>query len=154
MDLSIISNVIAFFVYSYVFASIEHSMYFFSDKTYYFKINNPVITAFPLFGIGVYIILFINSLLDKYNISNIIIKFLIFASICTSIEYIVGSIIVHKENGLDCAVMGWDYSDVKYNYKGIISLKHFILWGLAGLIIILIHPHLIHFIKAGLLASI
>ena len=46
-------------------------------------------------------------------------------------------------------VDSWDYSKESWNLDGKISLKHAILWGFAGLILIYIHPKLIQKIKCG-----
>jgi len=111
-------------------------------------LENPIMTGFPLYGLGGLLIYYIyNKYLQEYHW---IILFLIFGSMISLIEYIVGKYIVDAgKNSFEPTLYGkyngdivksWNYSDEPFNYQGIISLRHFISWGILGLIIIKIQP--------------
>jgi len=152
------SNIIAFFVYSYLCVTMEHFSYYVTGSTYYYRLDNPIITAFPLYGFGIYTILFINYLLDQLGMSNLnlipqlLLKLLIFGFVASVIEYITGKYfaIAGKTANPDCIFNGWDYSHEFMNIEGIVSLEHMILWGILGVIIIFVHPYLMKFINCGL----
>ena len=114
---------------------LEHIMYYFSDEE---KIlNNPIITGFPIYGIGGLIVLYLNYYLKT---NNIIIIFLLSAILLTLAELISGYIVKAGklgENRKDGKIISWDYSKNFLNYKGIIDLKHFIGFGILGTIIVL-----------------
>lgn len=146
-------HIVAFFLYSYFGASLEHINYYFSHTTK--ALANPIITGFPLYGAGAYMIILINNLLTHYNIENLLIKFIVFAIILTILEYIVGIYVGAGQKSYQGSMVdAWDYSHESYNVDGIISLKHAILWGFAGLFLIYIHPILIQKIKCGVNCSI
>ncbi|ARF11804.1 protein of unknown function DUF1113 [Klosneuvirus KNV1] len=141
-------HIIAFFIYSYLGASIEHINYYFSHTTK--ALANPIITGFPLYGFGAYMIIFINDLLNQYGIENLLVKFIVFAILLSILEYIVGIYVgAGPKSYQGTMVDSWDYSKESWNLDGKISLKHAILWGFAGLILIYIHPKLIQKIKCG-----
>ena len=92
-------------------------------------LNGPVC---PIYGFGVVIILgFLSPFKDQ------VLKLFIFSTILVStLEYVVGLILEklfhHK---------WWDYSDMKFNIKGYISLRFSIMWGLGCVIIVrYVHP--------------
>jgi uncharacterized membrane protein len=145
-----IDNIILFMIYSYGGATIEHLSYFFENKTPK-ALANPIITGFPIYGIGAYMIIWLNNILEKIGYRNIIVKIMMFAIVLTLFEYLIGLYVgagpKSHSNGM---ISSWDYSDQPYNIKGIISLKHFIAWGLLGLILIWLHPQLKHKIRNGI----
>lgn len=155
---NILANVIAFFVYSYVCVSIEHFSYYITGGTYYYRLLNPIITAFPLYGFGAYLFILMNYLLEQLNISNLnmvsqlIIKLLVFGIVASILEYITGKYFANagKTSNPDCQITGWDYSNEAMNIDGIVSLEHLILWGILGIFIVWVHPYLIKFITCGL----
>jgi len=141
-------HIVAFFVYSYLGASVEHINYYFSHTTK--ALANPIITGFPLYGVGAYMIILINDILIRYGVENLLIKFIVFAIFLSLLEYIVGIYVGAGQNSYKGTMVdSWDYSHEAYNLDGKISLRHVILWGFAGLILIYIHPKLIHLIKCG-----
>lgn len=136
---------IMFMLYSYIGATTEHISYFKSPIKK--VLMNPIITGFPLYGIGAFMILIFKSILIRYT-DNILIRFLTYATISTIIEYIVGKYIINintKNNeGLDnTLIKSWNYSNEPFNYKGIITLKHFIKWGIFGVCLDILHPKIL-----------
>jgi len=80
----------------------------------------------PLYGMGLCICYF------SYNLdTNIIFKLLLCVSLLTFIELLCGVIFIKFFN-----IPLWDYSNNKYNYKGLVCLKFSLYWGLLGLICI------------------
>jgi len=70
----------------------------------------------------------------------------------TFIEYVVGVYVGAGENSRDGNgnVESWDYSGYFLNYRGIISFRHFVVWGILGLLVSYIHPKLLRRVKAAL----
>lgn len=135
-----IKNIIPFMIYSYLGASLEHISYYISKENK--KLLNPIITGFPLYGIGAYCVILINNILQKYNLNSLT-RFLIYAILLTLIEYIVGKYVGAGKKNENGDIDAWDYTDQRFNYRGIISLKHFIAWGILGLCVEYIHPKII-----------
>jgi len=109
---------------------------------------NPVITGFPLYGIGAYLVIILDQVMTSVNI---LIKFIAFGLVLSILEYITGLYVgagPHSSKG--DMVDSWDYSKEPYNLHGIIDLKHFFLWGFLGLIVRLIYPQLTVIITNGL----
>lgn len=138
---------IAFMIYSYLGATLEHLSYsLFKSKISKPKaLANAIITGFPLYGSGAFLIVYLNNYLTNVTLP---IKFLIFSFILSSLEYIAGVYTgagkTSYENGM---VKAWDYSDEKYNIDGKISLRHFISWGILGLLVTQIHPKIMSKIR-------
>lgn len=143
-------HIVAFTLYSLCGAVFEHASYNIlpSDETK--ALTNPILTGFPLYGLGAYLIVLINSQLEKNNIESLPLKFIIFACILTLLEYLVGKYVgAGGTSIINGKIDAWDYSNDPYNYEGIITLRHFIIWGFLGIIISILHPHLIESIKYG-----
>ena len=97
-------------------------------------INRGFVTgpSCPIYGVGaVIIVLVLNNF--KQNIIVLFIAGVILTSLLEYIVYIIMDKIFNQK--------WWDYSDLRFNYKGILSLESSIAWGiLAVLLIKLIHP--------------
>ena len=150
-------HIIAFLIYSFFGAILEHMNYFITrllnPSKPYKALANPIITGFPLYAIGAYLAVSINNLFSN---QNIIIRILLIAIALSVLEYLVGLYVgagkgsyVYDSNG-NRLIDSWDYSNKNYNIGGIISLDHFIIWGILGYIIITIHPKLINKLKGCL----
>ena len=86
----------------------------------------------PIYGLGAFIMLISLSFLKD----NIVLLFIVGVVILSIWEYMVGLILEKLFK-----VKYWDYSDLKFNYKGRICLKNSIYWGILGVCFIkLIHP--------------
>ena len=153
-NIKIAIYIIIFFVYSYFGAVFEHISYYL-DPDSKKLLQNPIIEGFPLYGMGALLIYLLIKLLNlnmteknsngdnitKNNIANIFSIFTVGAVIGTLIEYFVGMNVGAGEfSGISAeeakkGISSWDYRGEPYNYKGIISLRHFITWGLAGIFI-------------------
>ena len=133
--------IIIFLIYTFLGGVFEHFSYYIGNHYMNTKkktLGNPIMTGFPLYGLGGLLIYYIY---DKYLRGyHWIILFLIFGSIISLIEYIVGKYIVDAGQYNGDIVKSWNYSDEPFNYQGIISLRHFISWGILGLIIIKVQP--------------
>ena len=98
----------------------------------------------PLYGFGL-CTLYLLAKLEQYSfienpILNKIVLFMVMAMCMTLIEYIAGVIFIQ---GLKVKL--WDYSNEKFNYKGIICLKFSIYWAiLCAIYYFLINPYIIN----------
>ena len=131
---------IIFLIFSFLGAVMEHVSYYIDNTLFNSApriLSNPILAGFPLYGCCGLLIWYVY---DKFlQNCNYVLLFFIFAILITTIEYIVG-INVGAGKTTPGGIDSWDYSDQSFNYKGIISLKHFIAWGLLGLIVINIYP--------------
>ena len=149
LRVAVLSNVIMFLIFGYLAAMIENASYIFSkgDKL----VSNVMVTGFPIFSIGAFSIIGVNRWLKPLT-KNWIVHFLAYGSVATLIELVAGLLVnagpdSANENG---AHTTWDYSNQKFNYKGIISLKHFVAWGLLGIVAVKLYDWLLPQLKIGL----
>jgi uncharacterized membrane protein len=131
---------IIFLIYTFFGAIFEHLSYYIGKQLFQSKekyLSNPILTGFPLYGLGGLLIYY---LYDKYFRSySPITLFFVFGFILSSLEYLVGKYIVNAGKS-NKGVISWDYHDEPFNYEGIISLRHFIMWGIVSLVVIKIQP--------------
>ncbi len=131
---------IIFLIYTFFGAIFEHLSYYIGKQLFQSKekyLSNPIITGFPLYGLGGLLIYY---LYDNYFRSySSFTLFFVFGFILSSLEYLVGKYIVDagKTNN---GITSWDYTNEPFNYEGIISLRHFIMWGIISLVVIKIQP--------------
>ena len=111
-------------------------------------LNGPVI---PLYGFGAVIINNICNIFSKINFSYKILLILFLSIIIlTLLELFTGEIMLKLFN-----TKLWDYSDEKYNYKGIICLKFSLAWAVLVLLFyICIYPWFNDFILKLLKSNI
>lgn len=133
MTIKMLGSAIEFMVYSYLGATLEHIRYFLSHERK--ALANPIITGFPLYGVGAFIVIGVHSKVQL----GIVGSFLLYACLLTLLEYLVGKYITNAGKvSADGLVNSW-------NYNGrIISPFHFIAWGLLGTLVTYIHPKLSH----------
>lgn len=86
----------------------------------------------PIYGFGI-CVLFLLALLEPHlpfygGVAGKIILFLTMALMMTVIEYIAGEIFII---GLKTKL--WDYSNERFNIKGIVCLKYSVCWGILGI---------------------
>jgi len=79
----------------------------------------------PMYGIAIAILILYNQILDIDGIPLIILCFLI----PTTVEYISGYILKHIFNKIY-----WDYSNLKYNIHGFVTIKFSLYWMLLSFI--------------------
>jgi len=79
----------------------------------------------PMYGIAVTFLILCNEILDINGIPLILLCFLI----PTTVEYISGCTLKHIFNKIY-----WDYSDLKYNIHGFVTLKFSLYWTLLSFI--------------------
>ena len=130
-----------FFIYSFLGWFIEHIVNFFAYGR--FIDSNLLFGPFsPLYGFGLFIILFIEILLRNFKFKNRFFFYLalfIFASISSTIIELITGIFLDKIFG----VVFWSYSSnfLKNSFSNFICLPISICWGILSLIIIkFIHP--------------
>jgi uncharacterized membrane protein len=153
--LKIYAFFIAFTIYSLGGAVCEHFSYWVADKLFYCplhkKLINPVLTGFPLYGIGAYIAIIMRKVVVEPLSFGPFLEFITYAVTMTAIEYIAGLISgAGKHDSTDNTVKAWDYSDTFCNLDGIINLKHFICFGILGMIVTRMHPPMLRSIKRAL----
>lgn len=145
MDNNLVNYSIAFMIYTYIGATLEHLSYaaqlVISPNRPPKALANPIITGFPLYGIVAFLMIMLSDYLKRMDITNPIIKFLIYGTCVTIVEYFVGvSQGAGKGSVQNGHINAWDYSAEPFNYKGIISLRHFISWGILCLLLEKVHP--------------
>lgn len=153
-----IADIIAFFVYSYLGSTLESASYFLEGKTYYYRLNNPITTAFPLYGIGAYMFIYVNYFLEYLGINKLsllvqsIIRVFVLGFLASILEYITGKYFGNagKTANPDCRLQDWNYSNEPLNIDGIVSFRHMLLWGILGLFIVYVQPYLMKFLNCGL----
>ena len=120
-----------FIFYSFIGWIIEELYSFTVTKK--FKKEGFLIGPFkPMYGIAGTILIIYNQMLDINGIPLILLCFLI----PTTVEYISGYILKHMFNKIY-----WDYSNMKYNIHGFVTLKFSLYWTLLSLIgIYFFHP--------------
>lgn len=82
----------------------------------------------PIYGFGLCSLTFIYIKLSSLNFSGFII--IILMGISMTLIELIGGLFFLKFGGIRL----WDYSDVKYNYKGVVCLRFSIIWTLLGAI--------------------
>lgn len=139
-----IEYTILFFFYSFLGAVLEHLSYYFGGGTPK-ELSNPIITGFPLYGFGALLIIFINEKLKVMGWeNNFLIQFMFFGIALSVLEYLVGVYVgAGKDSYRNGRVSAWDYSNEFMNIDGKVSLRHFILWGILGIILVRVNNYLI-----------
>lgn len=99
--------------------------------------------AIPLYGFGVVILNIICNIFININTNHkLIVIFFISTILLTLLEFLTGRIMLDLFH-----VKLWDYSNVRFNYKGIICPQFSVIWGaLALLFYLLVFPGLNTFI--------
>lgn len=146
----LIANVIIFLIYSFIGAIFEHLSYWTamkSDPDAPAKaLANPVITGFPLYGVGAYIVVALSKYIVKPYGLPMVAEMLLYAVVLSFIEGMTGEYVgaggsSYKKDacGKDM-VWSWDYSENKYNVFGVTDIRHAISFALIGLVIARVHP--------------
>ena len=78
---------------------------------------------FPIYGLAC----FIHPLSKKLHKFNALIRGGVYAILIFTVEFITGVLLTKF------GACPWDYSDAKYNYKGVIRFDFFPLWFVVGL---------------------
>lgn len=107
-----------FIIYSFIGWLIEEIYAFIVDKR--FKKEGFLIGPFkPMYGIAMTLLILYNSALNINGILLLVLCFLI----PTTVEYISGYMLKHIFNKVY-----WDYSNLKYNINGFITLRFSLYW--------------------------
>lgn len=144
VEFNIYVYIIMFMIYSTLGAIAEHLSYFFSNKKK--LVANPILPGFPLYGLGAYIAIIIDRNLktdDDEQELNIVVEFLLYAIVLTLSEYSVGRLVGagrhHTLDNGDVVIKTWSYQNTFLNIDGIINFRHFVIFGILGLIVVRIH---------------
>lgn len=137
-----------FVIYTVFGAIAEHLAYYFSKRKK--QLKNPILTGFPIYGIGAYLVVFIYRNFTKN--ANWFVEFLIYGTILTILEYIFGKLMGAGKNAIDeCGyVKTWDYSNHFLNFQGIIDLQHFVIFGIFGLIVRTVHGRFVRLVNRAI----
>lgn len=150
--IAIVCNVIMFFLYGWIGSIYENVSYLLSEKCKI--VNSVVMTGFPLYSIGGLTMVGLNRLMSPKLRKNIPIQFLVYGTVATLLELVTGLVVgagagAKMSNG---HVLTWDYSNLPFNYRGIISLKHFVIWGVVGLGAVSLYNTLYPYIRKAVAA--
>jgi len=136
---------VLFGTYTLLGAVSEHILYYLSGvkKT----LSNPVITGFPIYGIGGLTIYWIRNIILRYIPTlPIYIEFLVYGVVLSSIEYISGKIVGAGSSSYvkgTSIVDSWDYSKNPINIQGVVDIQHFLLFSMAGLLMSRLNPYIL-----------
>jgi uncharacterized membrane protein len=129
-----LADIIIILIYSFLASVMEQARYLFSgDK----KVVANIITGFPLYAIGAYLIVFINKYIKHYNIFT---KLILFTIVLVPLEYVTGILVNAGMTTESGHVQSWDYNSRMFNYKGILSLETSVGFGVLALIVSYMHP--------------
>lgn len=107
-----------FIIYSFIGWIIEELYSFFIDGK--FKKEGFLVGPFkPMYGIAISLLILFHEILGIDGIPMIVLCFLI----PTTVEYISGYLLKHIFNKIY-----WDYSHLKFNLQGIVTLKFSLYW--------------------------
>jgi len=124
--------ILTFFIYAFFGWIIEVIYYMYKEKRFVNRgfLNGPLI---PIYGLSmVFLHLIIYSTYPHFNPEypfNIVSVFLIIVVLSTTLEFIGGVILYHLFE-----TRWWDYSHLKFNYKGFVCLRYSLIWGVMGTI--------------------
>ena len=142
-DKFIRTKAIPFFAISFIASVFENTSWVIGrhmngkDKV----IRNPIMIGFPLYGIMALTITKMIKIIEtkKQRKMSYFEVFLFGGGISTAVEYIFGRIVGAGKSG----TQWWDYSHHKFNIHGIISAKHFLIWGaMSTLLVKQLNPYL------------
>lgn len=104
----------------------------------------------PIYGTFTLLVIATERLLHSFTLGW---HFLFFTVVSTGIEYFTGLYFLHYYH-----IQLWDYSEIPFNYKGLIALPFSLAWGALGLLFkFLLHPpikHILSLIPSLLLISL
>lgn len=126
-----------FIIYAFLGWIIEVVYHVFTLKKFVNRgfLNGPVC---PIYGYGAVIMLLV---LD-HVVDMPIYVFIVGAITASILEYVTGYVLERLFE-----VRWWDYSEMKYNIRGYVSLVFTILWGIASVILAeLLHPLVLKFV--------
>lgn len=155
-------HIIAFTAYSLGGAILEHMSYAVArlrtpPHIYRAKaLLNPILTGFPLYGIGAYSVVALHNTLGVKR-APWPVQFVAYAAALSALEYAVGRWVVGAgstgNNNMTASGMieSWDYGGG--SIVSIVSPRHFVQWGiLAMLVTHCLHPALMRMSRAAIKA--
>lgn len=145
------TTLVIFLIYTFFGAIAEHISYFIEGGKKK-SLSNPIITGFPIYGLGALIVIWLRRLVILYNIP-LIVEFFIYGFALESLELASGLIVKAGsrsyeicDHGEEC-ISSWDYSQSKWNIYGIIDLRHFFLFSISGMIVSRITPYIEEYVQ-------
>jgi uncharacterized membrane protein len=146
MDLKVVA--ILFLFYTFAGAVAEHLSYFVGKPlgAPTKSLSNPIITGFPIYGLGALIVIWLRGLAVAYGL-GVVIEFMIYGVALEILEGVTGVIVgagskSYEECEGERCVSSWDYSKSKWNIMGIVDVRHFFLFGIAGMLVSRFNPWL------------
>ncbi len=119
-----------FFIYAFLGWCLEVFYAFTKTKRFVNRgfLNGPFV---PIYGVSVMLVhVLITSLLSAYpelSPTDMVAVFVLIISVSTLLELIGGAVLFHLFEA-----RWWDYSHMRFNYKGFISLRFSLIWGFLG----------------------
>ncbi|MFU8786303.1 MAG: putative ABC transporter permease [Candidatus Izemoplasmataceae bacterium] len=127
------------FLYTVLYAFfgwiLEVIFYIYKTKSFVNRgfLNGPFVPIYGVSLVSLHVLLFILvSSFTPITIEVIAIVFILITFISTLFELVGGIVLFNAFNA-----RWWDYSDEKLNYKGYISLRFSVIWGVLGTIVFL-----------------
>lgn len=120
----------SFFVYSFLGWVLEVIYAYTKEKRFVNRgfLNGPFV---PIYGFGLITLHFlVHTIYDDFEplrIGSIVIVFLLVTTVSTLIELFAGYML-----NVLFETRWWDYSHLKYNFKGYVALRFSIAWGVIG----------------------
>lgn len=147
MDLKRI--IVLFIFYSLLGAIAEHVSYYIAklrDPSALPKaLNNPILTGFPIYGLGGLLVVWLHPIIARHNIP-LIVEAVIYGIVLSLIELGTGLLVkagdrstTRCDGNKDC-IDSWDYSKGYGNLFGMVDVWHFIAFAVAGVVITKINP--------------
>jgi len=135
--------IMIFFIYSFLGWCLEVIYSFSKNKRFVNRgfLNGPFV---PIYGITVLLVhVLITSLLSSFpdfSLIDIAALFVLITSVSTLLELLGGAVLFHLFEA-----RWWDYSHLKFNYKGYICLRFSLVWGILGTaVFVFFHSQWVH----------
>lgn len=128
-----------FIIYSFIGYIVEVIYVSLYDKKLNLARGFLIGPLLPIYGTGSVLI---SLLLSKYS-NNLLLVFILSLVICSVLEYFT-SLIMEKIFSL----RWWDYSNKKFNIAGRICLENGVLFGIGGVLVVLINPYILNIINS------
>lgn len=132
-------------LYSMLGAIVEHFSYATSHERK--EVKNAILPGFPIWALGAYMAVLLHRAF-LYKVS-LMVEFIVYAVIMSLMELYAGFAIgagpkLRNECGM---IEHWDYSDSILNYRGMIDLRHFLSYGVMGIIVVRFHPRIVQHVN-------
>ncbi len=123
--------VLMFFVYAFLGWLLEVAYYFYKHHKFVNRgfVNGPFVPIYGLSAILLHslVLRLFDTGLTSYSILELLITFGLISLVTSLLELLGGAMLYRFFKA-----RWWDYSDERFNYKGFVSLKYALIWGVMG----------------------